>query len=106
MIPDTGKAEAGKQAAQSPPIRHDVPGGRFVTTVDGHAGYVEYERTGKVMTITHTVVPSEIGGRGIAGRLVAAALDHARGEGLKVVPRCSYAASWIDRHPQYGDLLA
>ena len=99
-------ADREKPAAQDFGIRHDVPGGRFVTTVDGHAGYVEYEREGDVLTITHTIVPPEIGGRGIAGKLVAAALDHARAEGLKVVPRCTYAAAWIDRHPQYADLVA
>lgn len=99
-------AETGKQAARDPEIRHDVPEQRFVVTLDGHAGYVEYERDGKLFTITHTIVPPEIGGRGIAGKLVAAALDHARSEDLKVVPRCPYAAAWIDRHPQYADLLA
>lgn len=87
-------------------IRHDVPGGRFVTRVDGHEGYVGYQRDGDVLTITHTEVPPEIGGRGIAAQLVAAALDHARSQGLKVVPRCPYAKSYIDRHPRYADLLA
>jgi predicted GNAT family acetyltransferase len=57
------------------------------------------------MTITHTGVPPEVGGRGIASALVQAALDVARAEGWKVVPACSYAAVWMQRHPDYLDLL-
>jgi hypothetical protein len=57
------------------------------------------------MTITHTGVPAEVGGRGIASALVQAALETARGEGWKVLPACSYAVAWMQRHPAYADLL-
>ena len=87
-------------------IQHDRSAGRFTTTVDGLQGYVTYTEDGGVMTITHTVVPDAIGGRGIAGRLVQAALDHARGAGLEVLPQCSYAAAYMDKHPEYADLRA
>jgi len=85
-------------------IRHDATGHRFETEVEGHVGYVEYEREAGVMAITHTIVPPEIGNRGIAGQLVQAALEYARSQGLKVSPRCSYAEVWMRRHPQYDDL--
>lgn len=87
-------------------VRHDASASRFTTTVDGHEGFVEYTDSDGVLTITHTIVPSEIGGRGIAGQLVRAALEHARSVGLKVVPRCSYAADYFERHPEYADLRA
>ena len=87
-------------------IQHDATSGRFTTTVDGQRGYVEYQRGDGTLVLTHTVVPAAIGGRGIAGELVKATLDFARSQGLKVVPQCSYAAGWIDKHPDYGDLLA
>lgn len=87
-------------------IRHEASASRFTTTVDGHEGFVEYAQTDGTLTITHTVVPSAIGGRGIAARLVRAALDHARAAGLKVVPQCSYAAAFLDKHPEYADLRA
>lgn len=87
-------------------ITHDAAQQRFNTTVDGITGHVEYERSDGVMTITHTVVPSEIGGRGIAGALVKAALEHARSGGLKVVPQCSYADAWMRKHPDYEELRA
>jgi len=90
----------------SPAIRHQEDRKRFTTQVDGHEGFVEYERDSDVFVITHTVVPPEIGGRGIAGQLVKAALDHARAAGLKVRPDCSYAASYMQRHAEYADLRA
>lgn len=85
-------------------ILHDSAHKRFITTVDGHQAYVEYERQGGVMTITHTIVPSAIGGRGIASDLVRQAMDHARADGLRVEPACSYADAWLRKHPDYADL--
>lgn len=88
------------------PIQHDAKAQRFNAVVDDVTGHVEYELAGDVMTVTHTIVPSAIGGRGIAGALVKAALDHARSEGWKVVPQCSYAETWMQKHPDYADLRA
>lgn len=88
------------------PIRHDPGQSRFSVEVDGHTGYVDYERVGDAIEITHTVVPTAIGGRGLAGELVRAALDFARDAGLKVRPRCSYADAWMHRHAEYEDLRA
>lgn len=89
-----------------PNVQHEAAAGRFTTDVDGQQGYVEYEQQGDVMTITHTIVPSAIGGRGIAGALVQAALEHARSQSLKVVPSCSYADDWMRKHSEYEDLRA
>lgn len=86
-------------------VHHAIPG-RFATEVDGEQAHLDYEMAEGVMHITHTVVPEAIGGRGIAGRLVRAALEQARNEGWKVKPVCSYAEAWIGRHPEYADLLA
>ncbi len=85
-------------------IRHDPAAHRFLAEVDGHVGYVEYALRDGVMVIAHTIVPPAIGGRGIAAALVKAAVEYARGEGLTVDPRCSYAEAWMRRHPAYGDL--
>ena len=85
-------------------IYHLPASHRFATDVDGHTGYVEYQPQGEVIAITHTIVPSEIGGRGIAAELVRAALEHAREHGLKIDPQCSYAASYLDKHAEYADL--
>ena len=87
-------------------ITHDSAARRFQTEADGTRAYVEYELDGDTMTITHTIVPQAIGGRGIAGELVQAALDHARGQGWKVAPQCSYADHWLRKHADYADLRA
>lgn len=85
-------------------VHHAIPG-RFVVEVDGHVARLDYEQDQGVMHINHTVVPEAIGGRGIAGRLVQAAFRHARDEGWKVRPECSYAAAWAGKHPDVADLL-
>lgn len=87
-------------------IRHDLQAHRFAIDVDGVEGHLDYMLDHGAMWITHTLVPPAIGGRGIAGLLVRAALEHARNAGLKVVPRCSYADAWMRRHPAYEDLRA
>ena len=87
-------------------IRHDAASHRFSVDVDGHTGYVEYEPGDGMITITHTIVPPPIAGRGIAGDLVRAAMLHARNEGLRVDPQCSYADAWMRRHPEFDALRA
>lgn len=59
---------------------------------------------GAVRIADHTLVPSEIGGRGVAGRLVEALVADARAEGFRVVPACSYVAAAFRRHPEWADL--
>lgn len=87
-------------------IQHDRGIHRFHTKVDGASCVLDYSLAANVMTITHTGVPAEVGGRGIASVLTRFALDTARSERWKVIPACSYAAAWVQRHPDYADLLA
>ena len=78
----------------------------FEAVVDGAHCVLDYQLSGNIMTITHTDVPSVVGGRGIAGALTLAAFQAARSEGWKVTPACSYAAGWLQRHPEFADLQA
>ncbi|MDQ3269741.1 MAG: N-acetyltransferase [Pseudomonadota bacterium] len=91
------------QSRPAADIGHREP--RFTVTVDGVQAHLDYRREDGRMTITHTIVPDEIGGRGIAGRLTRAAFEHARTQGWKVRPACSYAAAWAERHPEFADVL-
>lgn len=86
-------------------IGHE-PGQGFSLELDGHRSVLDYHLSGRRMVITHTGVPAALRGRGVAGQLVQAAVDHARAEGLAIEPRCEYAAAWLERHPQYADLVA
>ncbi|MFT3761936.1 MAG: GNAT family N-acetyltransferase [Pseudoxanthomonas sp.] len=90
---------------QALPIRHVPEDGRFSVAVDGHEAELDYRLRDGRMVIQHTGVPEAIGGRGIAGALVRAALEYARAQGLKVTPACSYAADYVRRHPEYADLV-
>ena len=85
--------------------RHNVPESRFEALVDGHLSVCDYVVEGQRMVFTHTLVPPELRGRGIAEKLVRAALAEARAQGRRVVPACSYVAKFIERHAEYQDLL-
>ncbi len=78
-------------------IRHDPQAQQFTTEVEGSRAHLDYTLTDGVMTITHTRVPPAIGGRGIAAKLMAAALSAARDAGWSVNPACSYAKAYMDK---------
>lgn len=86
-------------------VRHEPPASRFVIDVDGHACEAAYRMIDGVMWLTHTEVHPALQGQGIAAVLVRAALDHARAQGLKVRPACSYVQAYMRRHPDTQDLL-
>jgi len=87
-------------------VRHNRAESRFESGAEGALALVEYERRGSELVLTHTFVPPALRGRGLAEPLVRAALEHARAEKLRVVPACSYAATFIERHAEYQSLLA
>ena len=87
-------------------IHHDASARRFWTEVEGEQAELVYRQLPDRISIDHTGVPPAIGGRGIAGALVKAALEYARQQGWKVIPACSYAADFVQRHPEYADVLA
>lgn len=82
------------------PIRHLSEPTRFEATVESRLCLAEYRLADGLMLITHTEVAPSLRGRGIAGELIQAALDHAQAHGLKVRPLCSYARAYMRRHPE------
>lgn len=87
-------------------IEHNTDHQRFEYVEDNMPSVLDYQLDADIMTITHTGVPSALGGRGIAADLTRAALDTARRNGWRVRPVCSYAETYIRRHTDYKDLLA
>ena len=78
---------------------------RYELRLDGRLiGQADYRRNGDTIEFTHTEVDASLNGRGFGSRLVAAALDDAREQGLTVVPLCSFVAHYIDAHPEYEAL--
>lgn len=68
--------------------------------------WADYGVQGDRREILHVEAEDELRGSGAAGRFMASLADHARAEGIKLTPRCSYAAVWFKRHPDQGDVLA
>jgi len=91
------------------PLRvfHNRAASRFEVETDGHLSVVTYQLDADAHRVAfdHTGVPAILEGRGIAAELVAAALAWAEAEGLQVLPRCSYVAAYIRRHPDTRHLL-
>jgi len=83
-----------------PEIRFDEAAGRLELVVEGRPCELDFRLEDGAMVITHTGVPPALEGRGLAGRLMQAAVELARERGWQLIPVCSYAASWLRRHPQ------
>ncbi|CAH0497962.1 GNAT family N-acetyltransferase [Novosphingobium sp. CECT 9465] len=82
--------------------------GEYHAKVEGSEaiGRLTYSQKGDVVIADHTLVPPEIGGRGVAARLVEALIEDARKFGYKIVPQCSYVEAAFRRHPEWADLRA
>ena len=89
-----------------PMVVDNVTGGRFELEVDGHLAVLVYRRMLGRMVIIRTVVPPEIEGHGVGGRLVRAAVEDAAQDDLAVAPMCPFAADWIRRHPDIAGLVS
>jgi predicted GNAT family acetyltransferase len=79
--------------------------GRFTIAVDGRiVGLADYHDRDGRRVFPHTEVLPQFQGRGLATILVAEALRSTRAAGLRIVPRCSMVADFIDKHPEYVDI--
>lgn len=92
--------------SSSPSVTHNEQASRYEIAVDGFVAVAEYELQDGRQIFTHTLVPPQLRGRGLAEALVRRALDDARAAGRKVVPACSYVDVFIQRHPDYQALRA
>jgi uncharacterized protein len=78
---------------------------RIEAHVDGRISFIDYRLLDDQIIYYHTEVPIELGGRGVGGKMARFAFELARSRGLKVVPRCSFVAGYLRRHPEYQDLV-
>lgn len=87
-------------------VTHDTTAERYLITVDGRdAGYADYIQGDGVRDFHHTVIDPEFRGQGLSKPLIQAALDDTRAAGDKVRPLCSAVAGFIEKHPEYWDLV-
>lgn len=89
-------------------VRDDPDQHRFEAVIDGEvAGFAAYELAEDAITFTHTEVDDRFEGRGVGSALARQALDAVRADGgRRVRPQCSFIKGWIDKHPDYADLVA
>ena len=86
-------------------INHDKQAKRFETTIEGQTGYLSYQDKGDTLVYDHTIVPQALGGHGVGSALAKHALNYAREQNKKVVPQCSFVDAYINKHPEYQDLV-
>ena len=82
-----------------PAVCDDRDQGRFLVERDGAVAELVYETEPGRLIVVHTGVPEVLGGRGVGGQLVRAAVVRAAAEGLTVVPWCPFARRWLADHP-------
>jgi predicted GNAT family acetyltransferase len=87
-------------------VRDNAALKRFEFATDGHTAYLYYRLEPGVITLVHTEVPPELGGRGVGSTLVRGALEAIRRKGLKVVAKCPFVAAYMGKHPEFNDLIA
>ena len=56
------------------------------------------------VNINHTFVDPSLRGQGIADILMIEVFKYLKTQNLKVVCSCSYASSWLEKHPEYHEL--
>ena len=87
-------------------VRDEPENHRYVIGVDGtDAGVAVYHRRGADWILVHTEIDGAFDGRGLGSRLAREVLDDVRSKGGAVVPLCPFIRGWIERHPEYGDLV-
>jgi predicted GNAT family acetyltransferase len=88
-------------------IEHDTQAARFLAHLPAGTAILAYAPAGdKVLDLYSTFVPAGARGQGVAAALVEAAVSYARAGGYRIIPSCWYVAVWMQRHPEYSDLLA
>lgn len=92
--------------AARPTVTHNAAAGQFEAQTTHGLAVLKYAVRGEALDLAHTAVPRDEEGQGIGTALAQAALEHARSEGVKVIPTCPFVASYVTRHKEFADLVA
>ena len=87
-------------------VRDNAARHRYELEVQGSLAFIDYRRSGHVVTLTHAEVPESLRGGGIGSALVRGVLEFARSQGDRIIPRCSFVLAYLRRHPEFDDLRA
>lgn len=86
-------------------VKHNELSQAFEVKRDDQLAVLEYYRQDDAIVFTHTGVPEELEGQGVGSALARAGLDYARAQDLRVVPQCRFVRAYLERHPEYQDLV-
>jgi predicted GNAT family acetyltransferase len=87
-------------------VRDNKAQSRFELDVDGAMAFANYRLAPSTVIVTHTETPRALRGRGVASQLVKGALELIRTDGLKVVAGCGFVVDYLQKHPEFSDLVA
>ncbi len=86
-------------------VRDNPAAKRFEAEVEGKVAFAEYNRMEGGIVLTHTEVPPELEGRGIASQIYQAVVAAMRASGQKVIPVCPVFAIYLKRHAEAHDVV-
>lgn len=86
-------------------VRNNAAEQRFEARIGDEIAEIKYQFMDGAIVFTHTEVPEDLEGHGIAAKMAHTALEDAKARHLAVIPFCPYVASYIKRHPEYVPLV-
>jgi predicted GNAT family acetyltransferase len=86
-------------------VIHDKYKKQFIISIDNKEAYVDYNIEQNKMNLYHTYTDPGLRGKGLAAKVVIAALEYAKKNNLKIEPGCTYVQSFISRHKEYEGLV-
>lgn len=92
-------------AESSYQVVNNVKKFRFEVISGSQVSKLDYRLGRDTIALVHTEVPEELSGQGIGSTLVQTALQHARSNELTVLPYCPFVAAYIERHPEWEDIV-
>ena len=86
-------------------LKNNEARSRYEFDIEGLTAFIDYEKEGETIVLTHTFVPETYDGQGVGKQLAGAVLADIRMQGLKLVPQCPFIAVYIERHPIWRDMV-
>lgn len=87
-------------------VRNNASLSRYELDAEGATAFAEYRLAPGKVVITHTETPRALRGQGIASKLIHGALEQIRADGLKVVAGCGFVVDYLEKHPEFADIVA
>lgn len=87
-------------------INKNIEKKRYEVSIETKYAFIDYIEAKDTVYLTHTEVPKEFEGKGIASKLVVFALEDIENKGLKLAPLCPFVAAYVRRKPEWKRILS